>query len=542
MWSKFRKQIATFLTVFSLVNLFFIPEWANLFGEHSSHQFFLTPTPFENAYFALGSTVFAMAFLLYIVVAGVEIFRLQKTLTLIYCVIVGSLLIPLNFAREALNLFILFPNLSWASHWIYSSILIPYKIPLMIGLLFLLFQLSKKKSRKIISYTRILGLILVPVIYITYSNLFVQHKNNLKFVESRKTTPALNVAPSSKAKVLWIIFDEMDYRLVFEKRPLNLKLPQLDRFKSESIFSEKAYSPSDYTLQSIPSLLSGSRVDVTAVDPTDLTLKYPNKNLETKWSEAPNVFQQAKEMGYSTALIGWYHNYCQVVKRDLDYCRRLPAGRFGYAQNFRESVKAILERALIFDRRLERAFVFNLQQIHNTVLEQLKTRKYDLTFLHYSVPHKPYIYNRESRQLSAQVSRAPENYFGNLEEVDKILGDIRQVLESNGEWNRSIVIVTTDHSWRQSEEYDGKRDFRIPFMIKMPDSIEGKITKPISTLVTKDFILDIIANKIGTTSEAISWLEKHNRNFPKGTVLIPIEDEKSDSSVGTIPHSKPKKS
>lgn len=525
-FANMKKTLENFLISLSISNLFFIPEWANFFGEQSHQRLFFTPTPFENAYFAMGFTVIAAAFILFVSLFIAEKFQAKKMIALIYCVLAIALIVPLNFAREATAIFNFFPWLSTISHEFFSRVVLPLKYPLGIAFLVVFLFVIKKWGEKISASMRFFGLLFTPVIFVTYSNLIALYKDCLKL--SRKSVVyQSSVKKSSPNKILWLIFDEMDYRLAFDDRPHDLKLPELDRLKEQSIFAFQAYPPSDYTLQSIPSLLSGHRVDVASVDVADLILKDVQEKNQTKWHELANLFREAKSLGYSTALVGWYHNYCRIFKDDLDYCRRLPAGRFGYARDFWGSVRAIVERSVIFDRRMERAFVFNLRKLHQTALENIESKKYDLTFLHYSVPHKPYLFDSKSKKLSSQIPRSPDNYMGNLEAVDNILGDIRKSLEKTGQWENTIIILSSDHSWRQSEEFDGKRDFRVPFLIKMADSKKVSLSRSIPTLITKDLVHSIIKNEIQDTQSAIKWISLHSTEFPKGTVLVPFKDEES---------------
>ena len=95
----------TLLCLFSLVNIFFIPEWANLFGEQSEQQIFLTPTPRLNAYFALGSTVFILSLLLSIFLIQIRRYQFKKIETIFYLFIGASLIVPINFLREFTAIF-----------------------------------------------------------------------------------------------------------------------------------------------------------------------------------------------------------------------------------------------------------------------------------------------------------------------------------------------------------------------------------------------------------------------------------------------------
>lgn len=517
-----KNNIKLFLSLFSLVNIFFIPEWANILGEHSDEQFFLSPTPFHNAYFAFGLTVLGIAFLLFLLIGITQKFEAKKLESLFCLSLLACLIVPLNFLREYAAVFNHYPFLSDFSHQFIAKVLGPFKFPVIALVSVMGYQLVKRQSEKITRATYFLGLVLIPAILVTYSNLVsVYHQNG----QHQKKLASYSGSEAKKNKILWIIFDELDYRLVFEKRPASLQLPELDRLKQEALFAENAYPPSDYTVHSIPSLLSGERVDVSKVEAGDLILWEPHKNTKEPWTQAPSVFKEAKKLGRSIALVGWYHSYCKIFFDDVDYCRRFPAGRFGYAKFFGNSIKAILERSFILDKRRERAFIFNLSQTQKEALRILDSDQFDFIFLHYSVPHKPYLFERSNKTISPQVERTPENYFGNLEVVDHLLGEIRQKLEVGNQWNDSVVIVSSDHSWRKSEEYDGIRDVRVPFIVKMPDNLGLKIKNSIPSLLSKDFILSVMKNEIKNTVEAKSWLIENSKSFPDGTVLVPIDQE-----------------
>lgn len=528
--NKVRKDnFRTFLAVFSLVNLFFIPEWVNFFGEGPNNTVFMTPNPLENAYLALGSVVFGVSLLLFVLIRLFYKFKLTFLESSIFLGLLLCLFVPLNFLRECSALFNYYPELSYKSHWLAQNFIKPLKIPLVFVFAFGFYKLVRHRGEQISNWIKILGLIFSPVIVITHVNLVKLYRENRIYFNSRNIGSKNDHLSKRPPKVIWIIFDEMDYRLVFEQRPPKIKLPEIDRFRKEVVFFEKAYPPSDFTVASIPSLFLGERINVSSVEATDLVFLEPGTNKEMKWTQAPHLGKETKKLGYSTSVIGWYHQYCKSFHHELDYCRTFPAGRFDYGTNFGSSVKAILERSFVIDKRLERAFIFNLSEIHASALEQIKGGLSDVLFLHYSVPHKPYLYDQTKKAISPHVERTPENYFGNLILVDQILGDITKSLQAAKKWNETVLIISADHSWRKSEEYDGKRDFRVPFMIKMADGKAINYTKPIPNLITKEIILEIMKGNLNSSTELVSWLDRHNKVFPKGTVLTPIEEENHHS-------------
>jgi hypothetical protein len=110
---------------------------------------------------------------------------------------------------------------------------------------------------------------------------------------------------ASQPRVVWMIFDELDYRLAFEQRPPGVRLPALDRFREESICATNANSPGDNTTLSMPALISGRRL--SAAEPasaSDLSVTLADTGETNLWTHLPSVFEAAQEAGFNTALLG----------------------------------------------------------------------------------------------------------------------------------------------------------------------------------------------------------------------------------------------
>jgi hypothetical protein len=69
----------------------------------------------------------------------------------------------------------------------------------------------------------------------------------------------------------------------------------------------------------------------------------------------------------------------------------------------------------------------------------------DFVFLHWPIPHPFGIYDPATGRVGAH---AESNYFDNLLLTDRTIGEVRQILESQGVWDEATVILTSDHSLR----------------------------------------------------------------------------------------------
>lgn len=115
---------------------------------------------------------------------------------------------------------------------------------------------------------------------------------------------------------------------------------------------------------------------------------------------------------------------------------------------------------------------------NNTTHEMVKTivRNQHLpTFavFHYMIPHFPLIYNRNGpKKLFDIYQYTPSNYYGNLAYLDRKIGEIISVLKKANKFENSLIIMTSDHSWRRDSDYGESRliwkKSHIPLFIKFP--------------------------------------------------------------------------
>ena len=129
-----------------------------------------------------------------------------------------------------------------------------------------------------------------------------------KYAPSSYRDRALAAPTRSEAigvRVVWVIFDELSQSITFGKRPAGVALPNLDRLRDESFYATSARAPADSTEISMPSLILGEEV-VSAIPegPVSLRLLWRSSADAFEWSAASNVFDDARQLGFDTALGG----------------------------------------------------------------------------------------------------------------------------------------------------------------------------------------------------------------------------------------------
>jgi hypothetical protein len=340
--------------------------------------------------------------------------------------------------------------------------------------------------------------------------------------------PRFSAAPS-KTRVVWIIFDELGEAITFENRPPGLDLPNFDRLRTESFHASAADAPAGFTLISIPSLLLGQLVEVTSQGPADLEIQMAGRP-KASWSSLPNVFDAARGLGFNTALAGWYHPYGRLLNHSLSECfwtamwlpgaveepsmresfaarmwnrARWQTEAFPLIHRFTNRLPGLEPGKLQREQRLER-----FEYLRDRAIEVAGDPSVGLAFLHLSVPHPPAIYDRARRELTAGGSRG---YLDSVALADLTLGAVRRHMEETGVWNRTAVLVSSDHSWRVSmwrdqrelnhedETISALNSESVPFLLKLPGQTAGvRYGVRFNTVVSSRIVTAVLAGELKT--------------------------------------------
>ena len=333
--------------------------------------------------------------------------------------------------------------------------------------------------------------------------------------------PPCHPVRAGQPRVVWLIFDELDYRLTFEQRPPGVRLPAFDRLREESVYATNANAPGDNTTLSMPALISGRRL--SAAEPanaSDLRVTLADTGETNFWSHLPSVFEAAQAAGCNTALLGWYHPYDRVLGRNLNWCTWYPFPRLEptRAPAYGRVIKREL-RTMLWPLHMRLAHAELCRASLDAAHSLVTNANYGLVLMHLPVPHTPGIYDPQSGRVTIWAildkMSEPAGYLNNLALADRTLGELLAELEAAGELDNTWVILSADHSWRFSASYDGRRDFRVPFLIKAPHERKPSLFGPqMNTVVTHDLILAILRGELHNQEETGNWLQAHRVTAP----------------------------
>jgi len=379
------------------------------------------------------------------------------------------------------------------------------------------------------------------------------------FVSSWAATPPANefaddklASPSGKKgpRVLWMLFDSLDERMIFDARHPSLQLPELDRFRAHALWATTAFPPARFTAYSVPALLSGRLFqEASPAGPDQLLLTPRGGGPPVSWSAIPTIFFDVRKLGLDTRVTGWYHPYCRVFGQELvecsselgvdsrdtqeSYAASLGLGgaiRFALTQRYDDLRSALhLTNGRPSDalaqsyaqKRHQEQFV----AIRKRTLETLPRFSSGLYYVHWPIPHPPGIYNRRKGQLELDLNNT---FLDNLALVDKTLGELRTAMEAQGTWEDTTIILTADHGYRPEvwkgtvginqemiDAMGNSKSLRVPVLVRFPHQAEMvRYSESFNNVLLHDLTLAVLRGEINTAEQASRWLDANRDRFP----------------------------
>jgi hypothetical protein len=213
----------------------------------------------------------------------------------------------------------------------------------------------------------------------------------------------------------------------------------------------------------------------------------------------------------NTALVGWYIPYDRMLPGALNFCAWYPFPLFEPARadtfeaNMRQQVLSLGETLW-----LRQLFVNIHRDSLQASLSVVTNSTYGLILLHLPAPHRPGVYLPKKNQLTIWIMSKVQGYLNNLALADHEFGELRHAMETSGEWDKTWIILSADHSWRESKLYDGRRDYRVPYLVKPPGPNEPMAyPQQFNTILTHDLILAILRGEVANQQAVAHWLDIH---------------------------------
>lgn len=400
---------------------------------------------------------------------------------------------------------------------------------------------DKRRILRFAANATIVAAALVPALALDFGCAWVSR--------SDPQTPAPRLAgpvalENSGRRIVWFVFDELDQDFVFEQRVPGVLLPNIDRLRNSSLYADRVAPAASFTLQALPSLILGlrlSRVETRGL--SDLELWPEGRDGAVSWRKEPNVFDEMRALGFNTAMIGWFHPYCRILNNSLTECHSESSEHASddlALESYCGSIGLFRSMAFLADWKIQDSLA-RLHLVHDsppqsTLWDSVRARqameflniraaalrsvtdpRLEFVMVHWPIPHPYGIFNRDTNRLSL---RPGSSYLDNLALVDRTLGEVRAALERAGLWDRTTLLVTSDHPlrpdvWRgrvtwppQMQRVFGHHSWRVPFLLKMPGEKQGLVYHgAFSALVAHDLLLAVARGQLQSAEDVRAWLD-----------------------------------
>ena len=333
--------------------------------------------------------------------------------------------------------------------------------------------------------------------------------------------PPNSYEASSDNRIVFIIFDELDAKRMFSRKEPHYAMPNFAELKNQSWFFKNMESLSVATRVAIPIITSGHLIkSAVAVDAVTLRLKLrpnmPNSDRQLFWRAEDTFLKTAQQNNMSMAIIAYYHPYCRIFSAYGD-CRDhyMNAVMHQATDNFQQSLLMQLKTFVPIYRRL--GALENHYSAFQMTLAAVSDPQKDFIYAHFMPPHLPNLYDARSQSMTV-FNFSLEKYFDNLVLVDRMLGQIVKAMKKENLWEKTTLLVTSDHGWRESQLYDGQPySPSVPLFIKLANQQDGVeydgrwTSADIKPLM--DFLID--SSSSPGHEQLADYLRKHPSKVPE---------------------------
>jgi hypothetical protein len=336
-------------------------------------------------------------------------------------------------------------------------------------------------------------------------------------VGSLSDVPAVEVvsdrpAGARASPVYLFVFDEWSYVRSTHSGEFLPEQENIRRLCREATVFHNARSPSNTTKTSLPRIIYQA----------DGVLR--RHDARTDWDvqgdvrpspDAPSLFQLARDRGYRTALVGFYHPYGTILDGQLDFCRtyshdpqsKTLSGRMGELalKNVRFWTDPLSRLAWqkTYPGVFSKHWVALNRQFQNDAGRLVKTWPNNtFAMFHWPLPHAPFVFNPDGSYrgpfAEERMKGTPEDYQRHLLYLDRVIGELVDTLKASGKYEESTIILTSDHSWRRDPAVEAQTadDCWIPLIVKLPhQTVPYESSKPFCITELAPLIESVFRNR-----------------------------------------------
>jgi hypothetical protein len=295
----------------SLANLYFLDVWIEL--GNRTHDYYMKVPPRWAMLYAAAADLALLWLCLLACAALWRRFR-SPAADLIACLAAGAaLLVPLNILRTS----VFGSTFAWLGGLLGRSTMLAAAG--LLGLLTVAYALYR--PRRCLQALSLGLLLLLPLLPIMAGTAIVSMAFRPPDEAFASSVP-LPEGRRGRPRMLWMLFDEWDQRLVFDARPPGLALPAIDRLRAEALVASRAVGGGYGTANAVPSMFIGRRItESTPAGPSELLIGIDDGSSKDgdlePISAHPSLFGRLRQHGWQTAVVDWYHVHVGTGLFDL---------------------------------------------------------------------------------------------------------------------------------------------------------------------------------------------------------------------------------
>ena len=380
----------------------------------------------------------------------------------------------------------------------------------------------------------------IPFVLIMFLQAGGKFMNYPKFARQFADQPAIPLTHDAHRDphVVWLLFDELDQGMIGATKAYKIPIPEIERLKAQSLVATNAVPPAYCTRLSMPAYITGRQIkQIDAQGARDATVTLASNGQAVSLAAQNNIFAEAISAGFKTGIVGWYLPYCRMLRNSFNSCfwepmysnslktgATIPDNILTQLWNAADTVPmgTFLLRNIDRTARCQhRVAVYKDILAH--ARQQARDPSVDLLFVHFPIPHPPGFFNAKSGEFDCGG-----DYVDNVSLVDSAIGDLRAAMTAAGTWDKSIVIISSDHpyrewswgsmNWRARKESAHGEDHlytRVPLIVKLPNQHSGRrYTGEFNTVLLHDLILAALHGSFTTAPDLANWITENAASSP----------------------------
>ena len=321
---------------------------------------------------------------------------------------------------------------------------------------------------------------------------------------SSAATPLRISHPTGPARPVFVfVFDEWSFARSAPGGEFPAEYPNLRALAGQSLTFRAARSPGDDTYRALPLLIFGER------PLTELPRVFAKEGKEGReYVTGPHparpvegIFETARAAGYNTAMIGFYLPYPRMFPDSVDFVRGYsyyPTARSLWSRMVLHAIETLrwetdpISRKWFRKRYAEEVSEYwlrlrdDLQGAIDVAIDRMPGNT--VAFVHYPLPHAPFVFNADGsfrgpypvhddlkNEDEDRMAGTVEDYRRQLGYLDHMVGNLIERLRRAGKYDDALIVMTSDHSWRQDPDprlrTAGRRS--VPLLIKLPGQRNG---------------------------------------------------------------------